>query len=249
MTLKERRKLRREKKNHKEVIVRSEKKNTDLSEISFINRNARLVKLIDFVGPDEIWPFEVKRGQSIKTKFVLSYEAVKKVAHEAGISISAIDYKVTPSNENRMSRDLVIQLICQSCPHKGFQNKEKNCIFPKVGEASDENTNGISRAYKATMAEKRGFVRGVIEHLRLPNMYGEEEFSAEEEKEESKIPKPSELKELSEIINEILNAKNEKTLQKVGRKLKTDSTRYTSLQINYLRELYGKRLTQLTANF
>lgn len=249
LTPEEKKRRRKERKLKKEVVPEESQIKTSLS---FVNKNGKTQLLSSVVSPDEIWEYKVRRKRegkmSEKIKHVLSYEAVKRIAKEAGISQIGLEIFDHPRLENKMNTYLNVIFGCQNCQHGGFLDEKGNAIFQKLGEASDENTSSITKLYKGTIAEKRGFVRGVIEHLSLPDMYGEEEFNEKDEESDGTGLKQSELKELADsgIINSILNARTLDELQTVGESLKERITSFSEKQVDYLKRLYAGRRTSLS---
>lgn len=243
MTPKERRKKRKE---QKEVETpKKEEKKVDskdpFKEITFIDKAGESKSISDVLDLDDFNLFEVKRkkdGQQVKKqKYLITYDGAKKLALAAGITGYHIDLLVAPTVENKMTTYLKITLLCPDCKHAHDEETEK------LGEASNENTSSIASKYKGSMAEKRGFVRAVIDHLNLPNFYGEDEFSEDpllEKEKESNLSK-DEFEALAEILNLLINATNIKDLEDVGVEIKKKVPELSETQLEYLRRVYGER--------
>lgn len=201
------------------------------------------IKLSSILSPDDFNLFEVKRklnGQQIKReKYMISYEGCKRLARAVGLRRTGSEVVVAPTLENKMTTYIMITVT-----------DEKGNSTSRLGEASNENTAGISAMYKGAMAEKRGFVKAVIDHVALENFYGEEEFKEESLAEEPvKVLSKADFEALAPQLNMILNAQSKQDLDKVGLELKKISSEISTLQLDYLRKVYEERSKSFTSAF
>ena len=242
-------KQKKEKEENQKISQETEKK------ITFLDVKGKEVNLSDVVTIDEITTFQVKRKRDdkevITAKYVLSYESAKRLARIAGIAMVDQDILVKPSIENKMTTAVCVSFRCANCCHVPFDLLyEKVFTFTKLGEADLDNTSSIASKYKITIAEKRAFVRGVIEHLGLPNMYGEEEFTEdptqEKKSKEIKTDQSKMLEKLaaSGIINKILNAKETEDLEDIAMTIKNEKDKYSKDELDYLRQLLQKQFSK-----
>lgn len=234
MTKKERRRKK------KEEIKTTVEPKTPFGELKFILNGAE-TPLSKYLKESDVNTFEVKRTvngeKKIKTKYVLSYEAAKKLARVAGLISTGIQLLVQPSIYNKMTTYFLMTLTFK----RVLTSKTETYTVTKIGESSDENTNNITKQYKGTTAEKRGFVRALIDYLEIPDMYGEDEIQEQQDDETKAGLSKKEFEELAEFINTVLNVKTDEELEKVGEAIKEQVANYSSAQVDYLRRLYGER--------
>lgn len=239
------RQARKEKKKNEVVEIR------DNSDQTFLNYKGQETKLMKFLKKDEVWEQDVKRYTDdnkvlVVKKKIITYDGIKRLAKESGIYNFTKQVLYSPGIENNDLHGFDVTVFCNAllggdfCTH-GYHKTTM------VGEASKLNTKSIGEKYKATMAEKRGFCRAVISHLGLVDILGEDELGEPQEIDDTPQDlKRAEFEDLSGILNKILNAMNKDALILVGTEIKfADEGRYSKNQIEYLRKVYKKRLSEL----
>lgn len=223
-------------------VQRVEERETEgspLSDIKFKALDGQTVQLMDVLDESHIMAFD---GHGV-TKYKVSYPGVKALARAAGIKANYyVDVRCTPSLENKMTTIVSVTLYSAA-------EKDSNAVITKLGEASDENTKGIAKLYKATMAEKRAYVRGVLELLGLDNMYGEDEFSGDEEKTAEPELSSTDYQAISKYADAILKAKTSDELEEAGEEIKEVADELNATQTSFLRRHYSKRDGELSAGF
>lgn len=194
--------------------------------------------ILTFIDKDkDIYTIEKKRKEDGKmitdTKYIMRRDAIKRIADAAGLS-SSKTLVIAPSIDNNQLTAFDVTVV---------DTTGKSTTM--LGEASNENTRGVSRQYKALTAERRGFVRAVLNHLSITGIYGEDEFvedADEVELPESETPSREEFESIAPFINKILNAGSKEALQEVGEAIKADASTLSDREMKYLRELYKKNL-------
>lgn len=214
---------------------------------TFIDKDGRRNILLAFLKEDEVWEKEVKRTG--KTKKIITYEGIRRLAREAGIYYFHKKKLYDPSIDNFQLRAFDVTIFCKKkegvdCQH-GFH------MTTMVGSADDKNTANIGGNHKDTMAEKRGFCRAVIQHLGLVDIYSDAEMDEEEGGVQKKHDlKPSQFESLGPILNKILNCATKEELHDVGAEVNTMKQDMTPEQVEYLKKVYKDRLATLeNANF
>ncbi len=221
----------------------------------FLNRSNVAVKLTDVINEStDLYTKERKRktGKSIvtETKWLIKRDAVYKIAKVAGLDKTTKAKVHEPSIDNHGLVSFDVTVSCYSDPigDKTVSTGERRCAHgladtTMLGEASDENTSGVSRLYKALTAERRGYVRAIFVHLGLHNLYGEDEFVEEGDTiEEELTPSLVEYENITELINLITTAPSKKQLVEAGEKIKQEISNLSESQVTYLRKLYEKNI-------
>lgn len=249
----------------KEVKVANEAKETivlDGNEQTFLNKNGERVKLMEFIKPEEFWNIETKRVEensiTINIRHFILYDAIKRLAKEAGIYFFDKNQVYSPTIENKDLYGFDVSVYCSAGldtlpdPKGAAQCRHGFFRTTMLGEANNENTRTLSGRYKGTTAEKRGYVRAVINHLGLKNVYGQDELDGEKADptpEGPKVPTPTEYKQLLESlkgeVNEIMNCTDQDALDLFGAKLKENLSKYSPTQIEYLRRLWDSKRSSL----
>lgn len=237
----------------KEKKIKQENKIED--DLKFLDAKGKEVKLKKVVSEKETWLLE-KRGQPVKTR-IISNKGVQKIAREAGIRTQyevKESENIIPKPENSMLHIVEVTIECmaadkknpQGCFHDPYDKK-----LTMTGEASRQNT-GRGKDYLRSMAEKRGYDRAVLRHLGMDGVYSEEEasaFEADEDKKKVENNKPEDFEQIAPMINLLLNAKDKKELANAVATIKSNSTSYNPAQLQYLRELYAKRNSEVNKEF
>lgn len=235
----EKRKLRREKKKAQAQPMAEEPK-VEAPEFTPLDQSFGAGKLLSQVldPKTDVYLKErrTKEGKQIVTekRWLIRRDAVRKIA-DAGDIVSfskTTIFSPTIDNNYLVAFDVTV-------------TDKSGKSTTMLGEASNENTRGISRMYKALTAERRGYVRAVLTHLNLRNLYGEDEFVEEEvELEEDAMPSKEEFDGIEKHINAILNAASKEDLVAAGDSIKSEVETLSDKQMNYLRELYKKYLAK-----
>ena len=226
---------RKRKEEIQKEIISVEKKFEDLSFPTLFT--GRQVFLKDLLAPEDIWRIVTERKEEDKifktTKYVITYEGIKKIAKAAGITRYDAKLLVSPTIENKYTCVFWVEIFAGE-----FR------IYGKVGSANEENTSGIARRHKEVIAEKRGYSRAVIEFLGLPYIYGEDEITSEDdERIKTKTGlKQDDFEEIKDWIKLIVESTEIKSLKDVGKKILEKITEFSEEQVEYLRKLYGERI-------
>lgn len=220
----------------------------------FISKAGKKVKLLKFIKPSEIWVHETKRIEKdkifISKKRIITYDGIKRLAKEGGIYNFTKAVIYSPSIENRNLHAFDVTVFCNAglkdtfCLH-GFHQTTM------LGEASDLNTKSIGLQYKPIMAEKRGYVRSVINHLGLVDILGEEEITPEPEIQEgnASIERP-EFEALAPLLNKFLAAETDAELRKIWLKeVGKDKSTFTQSQLEYITKVCKNLATNLQKGF
>lgn len=233
------RKKDREEKADEPKVQRVEERETEgspLSDVKFKNLKGETIQLMDVLSDDNVFAFD---GNGV-TKYKVSYPGVKALARAAGIDQC---YRLLvlngPSLDNKMTTLVTVTLT----------DENGDELITKLGEASDENTKGIAKLYKSTIAEKRGYVRGVLELLGLDNLYGTDEFSGDEEKTVEPELSSTDYQAISKYADAILKAQTIEDLETVGEDIKEVADELNTTQTGFLRRHYSKRDGELSAGF
>lgn len=231
---------------------------TDPRDLEIVGLNGSKIKLGELLSTQDILEYETRRDGVVIPKYKITYEATKRLARFAGIFMvdeellySHIDSK----DEHHIS--LKIRFDCLTKIKEGRCSHDGPIHFTKVGEASHLNTRSITKKYQTTTAEKRGFERGVIEHLGIPNLYGESEFESDDtdigtkkdQKEKSKTStglNPNDELGIAKEISTILLSRSIEALEVVQDQIKKKRKVLNVRQLEYLRNLYAKKEKELT---
>ena len=193
----------------------------------------------------------------------MTHKAVQAIAKIAGISknFEVVESEhVVPDYRNELAYIVRVTIHCNAkCPTDSGKDNLNGCVHSDenyltvTGEANRKNTGNRGRDYLRKMAEKRAFDIAVLEHLNLySSIFSEEEATDFEPKSEPKIlPGTQSFEQLIKEINAILEAKDAKSLLKVGKKIKAGKKlgKYTPLQLDYLRDLFNKEHAKKLQNF
>lgn len=206
-----------------------------LNEIKFKGKDGKEYRLGDGLDEDDVFPF--------KDKYKISYEAIKRIARAAGIWMTGESVVMSHGADPTIAVTVLFSCLTGkggTCIHDGPTS------FSKVGEASHENTRSITGKYKVTTAEKRGFERGVIEHLGFPKIYGESEFDEDESDKQSRITlSMKEQSMIAPLVNQILASRTKKQLKEASASIQEESSNLSGNQLQYLRILYEKQESKL----
>jgi hypothetical protein len=218
----------------------AKEKKEEIIEASFLDKNGKSINVKDVIEKEDCW--------KAKDKFILTFRAVKHIAEIAGISknyeIKESEH-IIPDYRNELAYIVRVTIKCNACANK---SNPEECIHGEraltaTGEANRLNTGNRGRTYLRRMAEKRGYVIAVLEHLGLYSaIYCEDEAEAFEKKSEPRLlPGNKEFESIVKEINAILEAKDVATLKKVGKKIRAGVKigKYSKLQIEYLRDLFN----------
>jgi hypothetical protein len=251
------------KKKRKEQKEANEQKETvliDSKDQTFIDKEGNHVKLMDFIHPEEVWEIESKRSTDttitiVKRHFIL-YEGIKRLARESGIFYFDKVPVYTPTIENKDLYGFDVTVYCSSgmdgmpdlngfreCLHGFFKTS-------MLGEANNSNTKRLSDKYKGLTAEKRGYVRAVINHLGLRNIYGEDELEEEQSDNEGRSVDITniardEFEELAPVVNDIFNSDTKEKLEIKMNLIASEANKYSMAQLAFLRKICSNKLSEL----
>ncbi len=230
-----------------------EKINTDELINSYIfSKEGKKINLKDVITKEECW--YLKRGN----KWILTHNAIKKIAVIAGISKNyevVESANIIPDYKNELEHVVRVTIHCLSKKKNGvgcIHSDEETLTV--TGEANRLSAPDKGRTYLRKMAEKRGFDIAVLEHLNLYSSH----FSSEEEaphyekkREPSLMPGMKEFETITIEINAILNSEGKEALKKVGKRIGKgiEIKKYTDMQIVFLRNLYQREIGKKNSAF
>jgi hypothetical protein len=230
--------------------MKTKEEKEEIINATFLDKSGKETKVSDIIDKSDCW--------KTKDKWVITFKGAKRIAEVAGISknyeIEESEH-IVPDYKNELAYIVRTTIHCKACASK---TNPDECIHGErsltaTGEANRLNTGNRGRTYLRRMAEKRGYVISLLEHLGLYSaIYCEDEAEAFEKKSEPKIiPGTKSFEELIKEINAILEAKDTKSLLKVGKKIKAGKKlgKYTPLQLDYLRNLFNIEHAKKLQNF
>jgi hypothetical protein len=233
-------------------MAKKQEKNEELISATFLDKNGKIIKVKDVIDKEDCW--KQKGGE----KFIITYNAVKHIAELAGISknfdVIESDH-IVPDYRNELQNIVRVKIHCGA---KAIKKNSEDCVHGEremiaTGEATRISCPYIGRDYLRKMAEKRGFIIAVLEHLGLHSLiYCEDEAeNFVKEKEPNLMPGMPAFEAIVKEINALINAKDDKELKKFGRKIKAGIKvkKYNDMQLKYLRELYQKELARRQPTF
>jgi len=234
----------------KSTKIKKDSVNESITKGKFFDKAGKEVFLKDIITKDECWLLKKEN------KWILTHNAIKKIAVLAGISKNFdVDESqtITPDYRNELEHVVRVTIHCNAKGKNGgcVHSDEKDLTM--TGESNRINTPNRGRGYLRKMAEKRAFDIAVLEHLDLySSIFSEEEAADFEKTKEPEVtPGTKEFEEVTTEINAILNAEDLAVLKKVGRKIKkgVEINKYTKEQIKYLKSLYEKEYGKRNAEF
>lgn len=206
------------------------------------------VNVDDVISKDELYTVTKKRKDGNKfvteKRTLIKRDGIRKIAEAAGI-LTKFEKKliIEPSVTNRY-------MIAFDVTVTDGNGRETTML----GEASDENTKGISKMYKGLTAERRGWSRAVLVHVGLTGVYGEDEFIQEDEiADEENIDKETSydslshdsFKEIVPFVNAINASKSKSELRRVIESISSEKDKLSKEQKDYLNKLIKKNLIKL----
>ena len=240
LTKAEKRKLRRKQKEEQQPEVESPLAQTFIAS----DKPGVPINLTDIISEKDTYK-KVKekrdgRRKITETKWLIKRDAVRKIAEAAGIIDTKKSIIIQPSVDN-------YQMIAFDVTVTDRSGRSTTML----GEASDVNTTGVAKMYKALTAERRGYVRAVFVHTGLKNLYGEDEFieggeGEDVEVEDEKAPTLEEFEPIAHIVNAITEAQSKEDLDLVGERIKTERETLSDKQVEYLRAFYIKKQATFT---
>lgn len=233
-------------------MAKKQEKNEELITATFLDKNGKIIKVSDVVGKEDCW--KQKGGE----KFIITYKALKHIANLAGISKTfevEESNKIIPDYRNDLEYIVRVTITCKAksskkCPDECIHGERK---MTATGEANRLNCPYRGRDYLRKMAEKRGHMIAILEHLDLYSaIYCEDEAEVFTiEKEPNILPGMPAFEAIVTEINALINAKDDKELKRIGKKIKAGIKvkKYNNMQLKYLRELYQKELARRQPTF
>ena len=210
----------------------------------FLSADGSEVNVKDLITQEECW--YLKREK----KWVLTHNAIKKIARVAGISpnYEVKESEIKPSYENELEHIVRVTIRCNAnsglnnlCVHR--QERE----LTVTGEANRISAPNRGRGYLRKMAEKRAYDIAVLEHIGIySSIFSEEEAEGFSKDEEDKglMPGTIEFEDISQLVNDIVNAPDTKELTKIGMKIKKDLDTFSENQVLYLRKIFKKQYAE-----
>ena len=204
------------------------------SDQTFESKDGKIIKLSTFLKEGDWWE---QKGRGKKSQ-VLTHDAVKKIANEAGLKQIAYTVLTQPEATNNYQYLLQVVLV-----------NANNEPFIDLGETNRSNLGNRGRNYPAMMAQKRAFDRAVFSATGITGLLSEEELTQEEE-EKMETLTMDEQKGIAKMVNQITLAKTKENLYQFNRDMKAMAQNgtlgdYSDKQLDYLRSLYQKKIGQL----
>lgn len=182
------------------------------------------------ISPAHVWQ---TKGRTKRT--IITHDGVKRIADFAKVSM---DVQYTVLTQPDAFNNYQYTIMAKVC----IKGKPDDCST-EIGEANRSNLGTKGRQNPANMAEKRAYDRAVFRLLGITGILSEEELSDEDNEEEDMHGLThEELKKISPLINQITLAGKKEDLAHFNGKMKEESSKYQPQELNYLRELYKRRL-------
>lgn len=223
----------------KKLKIKREKKIETLPELNGLNQlfktqDGKKLKLKDILKKDDWW--ELKNRNKII--MILTHDAVKKIADEAGISTN-IDYSILtqPSHENNYQQTWQAKI-----------SDPGGKITVEIGEVNRNNLGSRGRNNPANMAQKRAYDRAVLRHLGIVGFLGEDELPEKEEEKMENLT-PDDAKQIVALLNQIFAAKDKKELMDFSNKMQELKLSYSELQLEVLRNAWGNQMVKFNKSF
>ena len=229
--------------------------------IEFLDKEGKPITLDKVLEQGDYWVSKNRKGDS----WIITHNGVIKLAKVAGIKPpinTTFKLETEKSYVNGMNVEIIATMICEarevitteSGKELGILSTSLKClhgsdqVFHSTGEASRDNTYGISGKYMRTIAEKRAYDRGVLQHLELNervNVYSEAE--SPDFIEEPKKPVDQIIEKLSPTLNEILNATSKDELIRIAGNIR--GMQLDEEEKAYLRIIWGRKNNEFTESF
>lgn len=215
-----------------------------------VMRDGIVQKIGNILNIEDVWTIK-RKGRKID---VISKIGMQKLADSSGISKSfdADLVQPFPSPYNNQAYNVKVKIRCLAKEYEwpiDEKNKVKSCIHglerevTATGEVNRLNAGSfIGIQYPRIMAEKRGYISAVKNHLGIMNAYGEEEAEAFEEKIESDDITGEEYESIANLVNAIYSAKNKVELSKVAKIIKNKKNDLNEAQLKALRKHYNTKI-------
>jgi len=202
---------------------------------TFKNSEGKVIKLSDFLQEGDWWE---SKGRGTK-KHIITHDAVKRIAKEAGLKALRYAILTQPSVENNY------QITISSVVIDTKTGEE----FLEIGESNRNNIGARGKQYPAKMAQKRAFDINILSILGMSGLLSEEELD-EEQKEHMDKLSIDEQKEIATFINKINLTRTKDNLFELNRDMSKDAKegkmkKYNEAQLDYLRALYKKKVAEL----
>ena len=181
--------------------------------------------------------WEMKSRGSVM--YILTHNAIKKIADLAGIT--TVDYSMLtqPTHENNYQMTMKVIIADPN----GKQTIE-------LGESNRNNLGPRGRNNPANMAQKRAWDRAVLRHLGIVGFLGEDELQDKEEEKMENL-NPDEAKQIVDLLNEIFAAKTKEELEGFSTKMvdiKASGT-YSESQLEVLRTAWSNQMIKFNKTF
>ena len=199
-----------------------------------IKVKGKSVTLQSVLNDNDYWTLK-KNGTGA---FILTHDAVKKLADKAGI-YTDVDYKILtqPTHENNYQQTWQARVTSDG---KKFTSE--------IGEVNRNNLGPRGRNNPANMAQKRAYDRAVLRHLGIVGFLGEDELPEETEEKVENLS-PDDAKAITPLLNEIFACKTRTELQTFSKKMEKLKVDYKPEQLEVLRIAWSNRLSQVVERF
>ena len=212
----------------------TEPKNKDsFPEQLFLDKEGKEVDLRSILVEGDWWSL-AGRNKSVT---ILTHDAVKKIANCAGVQLKKYDILTQPDCYNNYQYTMQCTVEC------------RNSTYIEIGESNRNNLGAKGRGNPANMAQKRAYDRAVLSAVGIVGMLSADELIDDNKGEQiQKVDALTheELRAIAPAINQILLAKTKIDLQKFSIKMKEKSKNYKDNQLVYLRELFKKKVAELS---
>ena len=218
----------------KKTLIKTEKPPWDgLAQVIYSPKQVPM-QLKDLLVDTDWW--DLKSGD--KVMYILTHDAVKKIADYAGI-LTDVQYSVliAPNTENNY-------LISMQARISDTEGK----VTSEIGEASRNNLGTRGRNNPTNMAQKRAYDRAVLRHLGIVGFLGEDELPEQEDKKMHNLS-PDEAKQIVDLLNEVFQAKNKKDLTEFSKKMLTVKDNYQPKQLEVLRNAWNNQMIKFNKSF
>lgn len=228
----------------KKKVVKEVKAKYDGLEQTFISNAGKKYALKNVLKDGDWWELK-SRG---KVSYILTHDAVKKLADIAGIS-SEVDYSILtqPSYENNYQQTWQAKVRDAFIPTTPSMTVK---VTTEIGEVNRNNLGTRGKNNPANMAQKRAFDRAVLRHLGIVGFLGEDELPDRDEEKMDTLD-PDEAKAIVGLLNEIFATKNQKELMAFSTKMVTvkEVEMLNEKQLGVLRNAWNNQSLKFSKSF
>ena len=204
-------------------------------EQAFRDKHGKVVILKNFLTKEDWWEMKGRKG----SKVILTHDAVKKIADQAGIKTDPEYTILTQPNYQNNYQYLIQVKICDAA----------NVCTTEMGESNRSNLSSRGRGNPANMAQKRAYDRAVFRHVSITGLLGEDELEDTEPPKDMDRLTDEEQQAIVPYINELLAAKKKPDFVKFQGVMKKQAKTLNPNQLDYLRKLFKKKLAEISKSF